>query len=135
MKIRMMSEAAKLAVDCVYKAHICGFNVKNQDYALAEKIVFDGISPSIQGTGIARMMARRLQALGDMKTYFEAMEQVVNMVAADDFALKDLAEGKEERLRNDLQYLVCMADHAQNEMEAKYEEARKKAFKTAKAAS
>lgn len=135
MKITMMSEAAKLAMDCVHNAFLCGFEVKNQDFSLAEKIAFYGLSFDKDLEELSQKTVRRLRFLNDMKAYFDVMEDVINLVAKDDFALSEMPKGSEPKLRNNLQYLVCMADHAKNEMEARYEEAHKKAFKVAKAAS
>lgn len=135
MKIELMSQAAKLAVDCIYQAYVCGYNLKNDDFVMAENIVFNALDSkkTSMDIGLARLMVMYFRAFDRKQEYFHAMEDVVNMVLAQDCLLESMGEGEEPRLRNDLQYLVCMADLAKDEAEKRYEKAHEKAFTIAKA--
>ncbi len=118
MKIKTIKQAAKLAADCLYIAHYNKAELTNKDFIMAESIIFivaeDSFSWFIFRQNI--WLERRAKR---MEAYFKKLEYLLNRFTKD-CPLSDLGNA-ERQIRNDLQYLVCIADEARERVMEKHE--------------
>ncbi len=129
MKIETMGQAAKLAADCIYIAHYNKAELTFQDFEMAENIIFSVVEDGF-GSFLFQQKIIGERRFRRMEAYFKKLEYLLNKCARKDYPLSDLGNA-ERQVRNDLQYLVCIADEAREKVMEKYEEEDFEIIKTA----
>ncbi len=130
MEIKTMAQAAKLAADCLYIAYYNRAELTDKDFIIAEKIIFSSVKDGF-GSFLFKQKTLSERKFCRMEAYFKKLEFLLNKSPSEDYPLSDLLGEEERQIRNNLQYLVCIADEARERVMEKYEEEDFEIIKTA----